>query len=124
MSKEYLRDIITILTHIKNHLQPTNNLPNQTSNTTTVNTNQPRETVAKSTIPPPQLHADMTHPRFRKFKIDWDVYKQLTNIPATNIAAQLYHICDDALQHNVVNTIQNFFTCTSSASRKNCHQAL
>ena len=51
LSKEYLRDlginkigdIITILTHIKNHLQPTNNLPNQTSNTTAVNTNQPRE---------------------------------------------------------------------------------
>ena len=64
--------------------------------------------VVKSTIPPPQLHTDMTHPQFRKFKIDWDVYKQLTNIPTTNIATQLYYICDDALQHNVVNTIPIF----------------
>ena len=114
LSKEYLKDlgitiigdIITILKHIQTHLQ--------TSNSSTTNSTLPRETVVKSNIPPPQLHADMTHPQFRKFKIDWDVYKKISNVPVSNLPAQLYHICDDTLQNSIVNTIPNFFTSTEA----------
>ena len=113
LSKEYLwdlgitiiGDIITILKHIT-----TFNAQQQPSSTVTSDLN-PRETIVKSaSIPPPKLQAEMTHPQFRKFKVDWDVYKKISNISSSNIPAQLYHICDDTLQHNIVNTIDNFFT--------------
>ena len=44
----------------------------------------------------------MTHSQFQKFKVDWDVYKQISHIPNINLAAQLYHLCS------------NFFTLTES----------
>ena len=67
LTKEYLKDlgitiigdIITILKHITTHLQDMN-LSTSTNNATIT---QPRETVVKTNIPPPQLHADMTSNR-------------------------------------------------------------
>ena len=60
----------------------------------------------------PQLMADMTHPQFRKFCTDWDVYKRITNIPETQIHTQLYHTCDDNVQNSLVNTVPDFFAIT------------
>ena len=38
-------------------------------------------------IRPPQITLDMTNQQFRKFKIDWGMFKQLTTIPPSQIAA-------------------------------------
>lgn len=56
----------------------------------------------------------MNYPQFRKFKIDWDVYQKISNVPTANLLAQLYHLCDDALQHSIVNTVPNFFASTGN----------
>ena len=38
----------------------------------------------------PQLTAYMTRPQFPKFKIDWDVFKDITSIPSSQYTSQLY----------------------------------
>ena len=114
LTKEYLKDlgltiignIIIILKHIAQSNQPVSN-----NSVITTNPSNSHETIVKSNnISPPQLQAEMTQPQFWKFKVDWDVYKQISHIPKTNLAAQLYHLCDDTLQHNIVNAIVNFLT--------------
>ena len=45
----------------------------------------------------------MTNQQFRKFKIDWCVFKQLTMPP-------LYSFCEDSVQNSIVNTNADFFT--------------
>ena len=37
----------------------------------------------------PQLNEDMTLPQFRKLKMDWDVFKRITDLPENQIHAQL-----------------------------------
>ena len=114
LTKEYLIDLgitiigdtIIILKHIAESNQPVSN-----NNVITANPSNSCETIVKSTnISPPQLQAEMKHSQFLKFKADWNVYKQINHIPNINLAAQLYHLCDDTLQHNIVNTVANFFT--------------
>ena len=36
-----------------------------------------------------QLQAEMTNPQFRKFRVDWSVFKKITNIMDNQIHAQL-----------------------------------
>ena len=52
----------------------------------------------------------MTNQQFCKFKIDWGVFKQLTTILPSQIAAQLYSLCKDSVQNSIVNTNGDFFT--------------
>ena len=66
----------------------------------------------------PQLTADMTLPQFRKFKIDWDVFKRITHISGTQIHAQLYSCCDEATQNSIVNTINDIFSVTEETLLK------
>ena len=63
---------------------------------------------------PPQLTAEMTHPQFRKFKTDWDVFKKITNLPETQIHAQLYSSCDEHVQNSLVNSVTDFFTLSEA----------
>ena len=51
----------------------------------------------------------MAHPQFRKFKIDWNVFKQITAIPPHQIAAWLYNLCDDSVQNTLINTVTYVF---------------
>ena len=60
-------------------------------------------------IRPPQVTLNMTNQQFRKFKIDWDVFKKITTIPPPQIAAQLYSLCDDSVQTNIINNNADFF---------------
>ena len=75
----------------------------------------PRGTVSTSTftkpsaIKPPQLVSEMTHPEFRKFKVDWAVYTKTTNLPADQIAPHLYSACDSNVQNSIINTSDDFF---------------
>ena len=41
----------------------------------------------------------MTHPQFRKFRIDWEVFKTITAIPMDQIPSQLYSLCDESVQN-------------------------
>ena len=52
----------------------------------------------------------MTNQQFCKFKIDWGVFKQLTTIPPSQIAAQLYSLCEDSVQNSILSTSADFFT--------------
>ena len=52
----------------------------------------------------------MTHPQFRKFKIDWEVFKNITSIPPDQFASQLYSACDETVQTSIINSFTNFFT--------------
>ena len=52
----------------------------------------------------------MTLQQFRKFLIDWNVFKQITGITGTQISAQLYSCCDDSVQSCLVNTIPDIFS--------------
>jgi len=58
----------------------------------------------------PQLKSELTHPEFRKFKVDWSVYKQLTNVPSSQLPAQIYSACDANIQTTIINTVDNFFS--------------
>ena len=55
----------------------------------------------------------MTHPQFRKFKIDWTVYKQITAIPELQIPSQLYNLCDKT-QTSLINTTPDFLAFRES----------
>ena len=55
-----------------------------------------------------ELSHEMTAPQFRKFLQDWSVYKQLTQLPASQAAGHLYNACDDAVQTSLINTYPNF----------------
>ena len=60
----------------------------------------------------PQLNEDMTLPQFRKFKMDWDVFKRITNLPESQIHAQLYNACSESVQNSLVSTKSDFFSLT------------
>ena len=51
----------------------------------------------------------MTNPQFRKFRIDWDVYKKLVDIHPAQLAVHLYNCCDSTVQNSFINTTSNFF---------------
>ena len=51
----------------------------------------------------PQLTADMTCPWFKKFKTDWHVFKQITNIPEQQIHVNLCNGCDGHVQNSLLN---------------------
>ena len=61
-------------------------------------------------VKPPVLHAEMTSQQFRKFKIDWDVFTQMTNMPPAQTSIQLYNCADDAVQNAIINTHPTFFS--------------
>ena len=61
-------------------------------------------------ISAPQLKSEMTHPEFRKFKIDWSVFKTITKLPADQIPPQLYNCCDSDVQNSIINTTDDFLT--------------
>ena len=104
----YLLTYLLIL-KAKEH-PPTLPIPNLLHNLTT-------SSFTRSTpVSPPQVVSEMTHPQFRKFKIDWNVFKQITEIPHHQIAAQLYSLCDDSVQNTLsfINTVTDAVLRTTS----------
>ena len=55
----------------------------------------------------PEIPPEMTHPQFRKFRVDWDVYKQITGLPTNYIANHLYSACCSEVQTSLINTKSN-----------------
>ena len=90
-------DILSILKHSK------------TETPTTTNTRVVPSSIVKPPPPKlPQLTNGMTLPQFRKFKIDWTVFKNITLLPDNQITSQLYNACEDSVQTSLINTIPNF----------------
>ena len=54
----------------------------------------------------------MTNPQFRKFIVDWGVYKTIGNIPNNQITIQLYNLCDKTVHNSIINTNSNFTSLT------------
>ena len=50
----------------------------------------------------------MSKPEYRKFVIDWEVYKSLSNLPSEQIASHLYNACDSDVQAAIINDSRNF----------------
>ena len=66
-------DILSILRHAKTLLPPQTPVPDSTTPSSQVY--RPPRAMVKL----PNIVSEMTHPQFRKFGIDWDVYKKITN---------------------------------------------
>ena len=103
LTREVLKDIgVTVVGDIINILKFSATPTSQTNSTT----ENPRPlsshklpTLSKPP-PPPQIRAEMTHPEFRKLRIDWGVFKSLTALPTAQIAAQIYSNCDSNVQNS------------------------
>ena len=57
----------------------------------------------------PELHSEMTLPQLRKFKVDWEAFKKITQLPDDQIASQLYNACKEAVQISLSTSTQNLF---------------
>ena len=57
----------------------------------------------------PRLSNDITHAEFRKFRVDWDVYKTVTQLPVEQIPHQLYLACESTVQNSIINSSSDFF---------------
>ena len=62
----------------------------------------------KSTAKPPQVKAEMTKPEYRKFLVDWTVYKSLAGLSSSHVAPHLYNACDNDVQTAIINTSKDF----------------
>ena len=62
----------------------------------------------------PAIPPDMTHPQFRKFLVDWEVYKQITGLPINHIANHLYSACSNEVQSTLINTNKNCLTLSET----------
>ena len=62
-----------------------------------------------ATVKLPSIVTEMTHPQFRKLRIDWDVYKKVTNIPSSQIGPLLYSACEGNVQTSIINSYPKFF---------------
>ena len=56
----------------------------------------------------PSITPDMMHPQFRKFAIDWTVYKKITRLPKSEIASHLYSACNESVQNTLINSFPTF----------------
>ena len=93
-----LGDTLAILRHAKKIMQE---VPCSSSLTEPSSSHyKPPAAIAKL----PSLSTDMTHPQFRKFRIDWDVYKRITNLPQAHITTHLYSACTEEVQNGLIST--------------------
>ena len=57
----------------------------------------------------PQLVLEMTTQQFWKFRIDWDVFTMMINLPTAQTNVQLYNCANEAVQNSIINTYPDFF---------------
>ena len=73
-------------------------------------------TVTKSDIKLPKISKNCTPSQFRKFLIDWKIYKSEHKVRGMNCNKLLYCTCAEDLQFSVINEIQNFLESTVRSS--------
>ena len=72
---------ITIIGDILCILKETEQQQTSPSSIPPTNITTTPSTTTSTPVNPPRVLPEMTHPQFQKFKIDWDVFKQITTIP-------------------------------------------
>ena len=87
-------DILNILRKSKNNDEPQGRAPNNSF---------------KAKIDPPRIKSEMTKAEYRKLRHDWGVFKSMSQIPDTQIAAQIYSTCDSTVQTSIIAYFPNFF---------------
>ena len=115
LSKDYLidlgvtiiGDILAIIQCAKSLSQPSSEATSTTI-TSSVLTMPPESLNKRPPIRPPQIMLDMTNQQFHKFRIDWGMFKQLMSILPSQIAAQLYSLCEDSVQNSILNINADF----------------
>ena len=60
-----------------------------------------------------QLSSEMTTQQSRKFRIDWDIFTRMTNLPTAQTNVQLYNCADEAIQNSIINTYPDFFNTST-----------
>ena len=63
----------------------------------------------------PSIISDNINQQLRKFFIDWNVYKQMTGLPTSQIGPHLYNACNDTVQHSLINSHSTFLEMDESA---------
>ena len=100
-----LGDVLSILGHAKTVLSSPSPQPPADSTVSTAPPFKPPTAAVKL----PSITPNMTHPQFRKFAIDWTVYKKITRLPESEIASHLYSACDESVQNTLINSFPTFF---------------
>ena len=72
----------------------------------------------------PRANANMTHPQYRKFITDWNVYKCMTSFPVQQIPSYLYSACDETVRNSLVNSHRNLFEMDETAMLKAIEQVV
>ena len=56
-----------------------------------------------------QLSSKMMTQQFWKFRIDWDIFTRITNLPTVETNIQLYNYANKTVQKSIINTYPKFF---------------
>ena len=70
---------------------------------------------ASASVRLPTVVSNMTHPQFRKFIIDWGVYKNITNLPPMQVQNLLYSCCEESVQNSIISSYPAFFSMDEDA---------
>ena len=57
----------------------------------------------------------MTNQQFHKFVNDWNMYKQMTGLPSSEIGSHLYNACNETVQYSLVHSHSTFSDMDESA---------
>ena len=111
--QDFTEVAITMIGDVKNILRHAKSIMPTTASATspaTVPDNRGTLTMKAPAAQLPHLDADMTKPQFRKFKMDWEMFKRGTQLPQHQVNAYLYNCCDPHVQSQLVNGATNMIT--------------
>ena len=110
LNREEFRELgITVLGDVKNILRHAKSTLVTNSDAASV-TNAPTMKAPAAQLP--HIAAEMTKPQFRKFRIDWQMFKQSVRLQDDQLHSYLYNCCDPHVQNALVNANSQFTTLT------------
>ena len=105
LSREILRELgITVLGDVLTILKKC-----KLTASTTSSTSESHPIVKPPPPKLPTLTMETTMPQWRKFQFDWKSFKNITQLPDSQVASQLYTACDETVQMSLINTVPNVF---------------
>lgn len=105
LSREILRELgITVLGDVLTILKKC-----KLAASTTSSTSESHPIVKPPPPKLPTLTMETTMPQWRKFQFDWKSFKNITQLPDSQVASQLYTACDETVQMSLIITVPNVF---------------